>query len=333
MIARPLLAIACVAAGLALSRPAAAQTPTPTPGGDCCGAHSGTSCDDATCASCVCGADAACCNAEWDVICVLEAGEPTCADACNCSGTPTPTATPGGDCCSSHPGTSCDVPACTSCTCTADPFCCTVQWDLTCAGEASAECAASCPCGGAPTDTPTAGADATPTPTPTAPCPATPRSGCQPADAKKSLLVWKRSAVAGNDRFSWRWRSTTAALTVSDLGDPIVGTDYTLCVYAGSATAVIPLPAGAAWQRAGRTGYRFSAQSPSGSRKAKVAAGSATRALVIAKGAAVPSAIEPPLSLPVTVQLGIGDGPCFSARYDAAQVLKNDASQFRGKGG
>ncbi|MBL9150067.1 MAG: hypothetical protein JNM94_15375 [Phycisphaerae bacterium] len=51
------------------------------------------------------------------------------------------------NCCSSHSGTGCDQPACTSCVCALDPFCCQTQWDSICANESADECNAACQCG------------------------------------------------------------------------------------------------------------------------------------------------------------------------------------------
>jgi hypothetical protein len=47
--------------------------------GDCCAAHAGTGCDDATCEASVCALDAFCCNNNWDAQCANEAiADPNC---------------------------------------------------------------------------------------------------------------------------------------------------------------------------------------------------------------------------------------------------------------
>ena len=145
------------------SAPSRAQTPTPTPGGDCCAAHGGPGCDDSTCESCVCDIDPVCCLTPWDVVCSAEAAN-DCAIACPCGVTPTPTPTPGGDCCAAHGGTGCDDQACQTCVCAIDDPCCSRSWDATCVSEASDECLDNCPCEPPPTDTPG------PTPTPGGDC-------------------------------------------------------------------------------------------------------------------------------------------------------------------
>ncbi|MFQ5415088.1 MAG: hypothetical protein ACE5E6_11580, partial [Phycisphaerae bacterium] len=52
----------------------------------------------------------------------------------------------GSDCCFDNGTPGCDDPACESCVCGIDPFCCDTSWDGICAGEAANECAGSCPC-------------------------------------------------------------------------------------------------------------------------------------------------------------------------------------------
>jgi hypothetical protein len=48
-------------------------------GGDCCAAHAGTGCDDATCEATICAADPFCCDTQWDDICANAAiASPAC---------------------------------------------------------------------------------------------------------------------------------------------------------------------------------------------------------------------------------------------------------------
>ena len=120
--------------------PTATPTPVATPGGDCCAAHGGPSCDDSTCSSCVCNIDHECCNNLWDQTCTDEASV-ECSDSCPCAGT--------GDCCSPHdPAPGCNETSCKACVCGIDDPCCTdgQGWDADCVSEANVECAAACPC-------------------------------------------------------------------------------------------------------------------------------------------------------------------------------------------
>lgn len=122
--------------------PPATETPapTPTPGGDCCTAHEGASCDDTACRTCICNLDAPCCNSVWDQTCTDETRN-ECALQCACPTT--------GDCCAEHDGVGCDDSTCKSCVCGIDASCCGAMdghWDADCVSEANVECAASCIC-------------------------------------------------------------------------------------------------------------------------------------------------------------------------------------------
>src|SRR4029453_11149713 len=130
----------CPCMALPTERPAA----TPTPGGDCCEAHEGPSCDDSECRACVCATDVdpECCTGVWDSRCVEEAGV-DCALHCPC---PAPF-----DCCAAHaPDVSCDDVRCKTCVCAQDQgaACCTpdLGWDADCVSMANVECAAECTC-------------------------------------------------------------------------------------------------------------------------------------------------------------------------------------------
>ncbi|MGH7789821.1 MAG: choice-of-anchor Q domain-containing protein [Candidatus Binatia bacterium] len=144
----------------------ATETPTttPTPAGDCCSAQTGPGCGDGACRDCVCDVDAYCCNNTWDGDCVKQAAT-TCSSSCGCVlPTPTRTPTPGGDCCSSHIGPGCDIPACQACVCGADAPCCSgTGWDSSCVISAATGCDSSCGCASTPTSTAAVGASPTPT--------------------------------------------------------------------------------------------------------------------------------------------------------------------------
>ncbi len=118
--------------------PTETPAPTPTPGGDCCAAHEGTSCDDQPCEDCVCALDPACCSVEWDPACAEQAAI-ECALECTECGAP-------GDCCSPHAGVSCDEARCKTCVCALDVVCCTEEWDQRCVDVANADCPIDCTC-------------------------------------------------------------------------------------------------------------------------------------------------------------------------------------------
>ncbi len=103
----------------------------------CCSATGVPGCEDPECEALVCGIDPFCCDVAWDGICAGEAN-----DLCECCAAPPP---PGGcDCCVAHPGVGCGDPDCEAAVCAIDPFCCDVEWDGICAGEAQDICAKLC---------------------------------------------------------------------------------------------------------------------------------------------------------------------------------------------
>lgn len=180
---------------------------------------------------------------------------------------------------------------------------------------------------------------ATPTPTPTAGpgCPATPVTGCRPAEPGKSLLLLKNNSDDRRDKLLWKWQNQGPQVT--GFGNPTTTTDYTLCVYAGSAAATVVIPAGVNWHGLGTDAYIFSdpTGSPNGVQKAKVTGGSGApsvipKAQVKGKGTNLPDTLPLPPALPVIVQM-VNDSTsvCFSTFYDSGDVIKNDGKQFKAK--
>jgi len=125
--------------------------------GDCCAANGTPGCDDADCQATVCDADPFCCDTAWDQLCADEAaemcplcaGEPWCGDGeCNAEETCATCAEDcgdcAGDCCESNGTPGCDDIDIQDCVCELDPYCCEVNWDGICAGEAEADCGADC---------------------------------------------------------------------------------------------------------------------------------------------------------------------------------------------
>jgi hypothetical protein len=93
-----------------------------------------------TCVSKICGDDAFCCQSNWDSLCVSKAQDtmtyPDCANACGggCSHGECQTGAALDDMCS----------PCATDVCTADPYCCSTDWDTLCIDEAKKQ--ASCNC-------------------------------------------------------------------------------------------------------------------------------------------------------------------------------------------
>jgi len=167
------------------------------------------------------------------------------------------------------------------------------------------------------------------------------RTGCGPIligckAAGKSLLLLKNNTTDDSkDKLVWKWLKG-AATALGEFGDPTSTNNYNLCLYAGTSSASVKIPAGASWQTAGVTGYKFKDPSgtPDGAQKGLLKSGAAGKAksLVKGKGANLPDSLVPMLPLPVTVQL-ISDenSACFEAVYILGNVKKNDAKQFKAK--
>jgi hypothetical protein len=106
--------------------------------GNCCEPHGGVGCEDATCKSCVCDRDPACCTIDlgWDADCVSEAMV-ECAASCTCE--------VAGSCCEAHEETvGCDDNLCQVCVCALDEACCEVGWDGRCVEVAATDCHERC---------------------------------------------------------------------------------------------------------------------------------------------------------------------------------------------
>jgi len=105
-----------------------AQCPTTS---SCLSPHATPGCDSAACCTTVCAVDPLCCASDWDASCVGLANT-SCIGYCG--------AAVSGSCYSAHANPACDNAACCAAVCTADPFCCDTQWDVTCAQFAGFTC-------------------------------------------------------------------------------------------------------------------------------------------------------------------------------------------------
>ena len=176
------------------------------------------------------------------------------------------------------------------------------------------------------------------------PCGSAPATGCRLAQARASSVQIKSNAT--NDQFKWKW-TKGAATDVSDFMDPVGGSaTYRVCVYDNSANsqplAQMDVPPGGTcgtapcWKATGSTGfaYKNKAATPNGLSVVKLKAGIAGRANVQArgKGANLPTPTLG-LTLPVTVQLVIANGPtteCWQTTYTATTL--NNSYLFKARG-
>lgn len=97
--------------------------------GDCTHNHNGPGCSNVDCCNAVCQAVPQCCIDKWDGACVAQFDL-----LCTYCG-------PGrGACGTAHAAPGCEDVSCCADVCSFDPFCCTDEWDLTCAQEAAERC-------------------------------------------------------------------------------------------------------------------------------------------------------------------------------------------------
>jgi uncharacterized delta-60 repeat protein len=155
--------------------------------------------------------------------------------------------------------------------------------------------------------------------------------------AEKSLLLVRNKSDSTKDKLLWKW-TRGAPTSQAEFADPTTTTNYSLCTYAGTTSALIAqsvVPASATtWSVLGTKGYRYSDPTAAADGIAKVllkGGQNKSRVLVRGKGAALP-VLPLPLTAPVTVQLVNGDsGLCWGASFSDMQLLKNDAGQLKAR--
>jgi hypothetical protein len=173
-------------------------------------------------------------------------------------------------------------------------------------------------------------------------CTAAPKTGC------KEQTVSKRGAFrfksSSRNSLAWRW-AKGETVTAEDMGNPFATDSYAFCVYDESAdpqpliSAAVPAggACGAApcWRAlsGGRYDYKDRDAYVDGIGLIRVKPGDAprSRALVRARSENLdlPST---PLTPPVTVQIQVATGTCWTASYDAF-VKRNENGVFRALAG
>lgn len=160
-------------------------------------------------------------------------------------------------------------------------------------------------------------------------------SGCR--TSVKSLLLL-RDKGGTRDKLVWKWVRGQET-SQSEFADPTAGTDYALCLYAGTTAAVAAaaeIPSDPVlWSPLSDKGYRYNDQvAASDGIKGALLKGSdkdAAKIVVKGKGTAL---FDPsfPLSLPVKVQLvNLDTDLCWESDFDSGDVLSNDSEQFKAK--
>lgn len=163
-----------------------------------------------------------------------------------------------------------------------------------------------------------------------------PATGC--LTAGKSLVLIKDSTDDDKDKLLWKWIKGDA-LTQAQLADPTapaLSAGYALCIYAGTANALIAnaaLPPGIDWSVIGQKGYKFKGTSPDGLSLALLKGGGQGKSKALAKGmgAALPDPVLP-VTYPVTVQLKKDGSPlCLESIFTSINEKKNTDTQFKAK--
>jgi len=206
-----------------------------------------------------------------------------------------------------------------------------------------------------PSDTPTATPTSTPTNTFTATATFTPDTNCAPQpilgcrqsiQENKSLLLLK-DKIGTNDKLIFKWIKGEAT-DLSVLGDPVVDTAYSLCLYDETAgvpslvlETIVP-PAGSCNGKPGwkwnKSGFRFkdTALFNGGIKTITLKSGTTGKAKIVVKGLGGNLSL-PPLPLQqdqrVIAQLknDFMGGQCFEARF-SGPAKKNEIGFYKDKG-
>jgi uncharacterized delta-60 repeat protein len=170
-------------------------------------------------------------------------------------------------------------------------------------------------------------------------CVFAPRPDC--ADVVGSVhaaLDLRRPVRPRGRRLTFRW-AADAPFATAELGDPVGGDDYALCVYepgesAASLRFAAGVPAGGVcgkrpcWRRKGdRIVYRNPANDPEGLTKVTID-GHRGHLELVGRGAslALPAL---PLSTPLVAELRVAGGGCWRMPADATTVRWNEPMRFR----
>jgi 6-phosphogluconolactonase (cycloisomerase 2 family) len=160
-------------------------------------------------------------------------------------------------------------------------------------------------------------------------CSTAPLSGCrQPTVSGSAKLTAKRGSTPERSKLKWIW---SRGEDTADFGtDPLVSTDFALCVYAGGVQRMQALaPAGgvcgsrSCWKRSSSGAYKYadSLETPDGMKKLALVPGTTGRSRITATLGTELLRLPPfPLAPPITVQLANSDGDCWSATYSSAIV-------------
>ena len=164
----------------------------------------------------------------------------------------------------------------------------------------------------------------------------TPATQCK--TAAKSILILKQKGGA-RDKLLFKW-IRGAPLSLTELGDPLSDTTYSLCLYTGSTydrLLGITVPPGAPnWRKLGSKGYKYKDLNGLNSGLGRVLLKSSempnrSKVLVKGRGVNLPDPTLGDLPLTVTAQLVNNDnGACVEAIFDS-NIRRNTTSLFKAK--
>lgn len=165
--------------------------------------------------------------------------------------------------------------------------------------------------------------------------------GCEVTPTHKSAIVIKKGLVASNDVLVWKWLAS-APITLDGFGDPLLTTNYRLCVsdntggaphflFGATAPGASHCHGGSCWA-AFNSHYRYvdrGAQND-GWLKIVLTIGAANRAKIFAKAQGVNLGLPaPPYTLPVTIRFLREDAPvCWEATFSTG-VKYDDVARFK----
>jgi hypothetical protein len=162
----------------------------------------------------------------------------------------------------------------------------------------------------------------------------------------RSKLAMKNRTPDDGDVLEWKWLKGQATLA-AEFGNPVLETDYRLCLFdlSGETPKLFSQAAAPAagnctskpcWKALGRVpgtkGYRYNDKeaTPDGLKQMTVTPGTDGNAKVVLKATGVNLALpilEVPVPQPIKVQLQASNGTCFEATYSTSD--KNDGREFK----
>ena len=144
-------------------------------------------------------------------------------------------------------------------------------------------------------------------------------------------------------KYQWSWQKG-AATTLGDLGDPVGGDDYTLCVYDESGAPTLAtgavIPGGGTckgkpcWKALGTSGfaYKDSKRLRFGIAAIELKAGPDGKAHLQIKGQGATLPVPAlPAPLPLRVQLTAENGTCWESVFSTTGTTRNDGARYQGK--